>query len=106
LNNAVLVLSLLTGQDIIGHVEDQGSSFYVTKPAAINVQPRPDGSYALGLMPYPPLADIDNIKKNGVHINKSAVITAPYEPNESLREGYKKVTSALLLPAKPQLITG
>ena len=72
----VQVVTLLGGQEIIGQVEVLAETYWVKKPRAVIMQQKPGGQMGLGLAPFPPLADQDEVNKNGIHVNRSLVVTA------------------------------
>lgn len=99
----VLVLTLLGGQDVIGEVSILTESYWVKKPMAVIMQQKPGGQVGLGLAPFPPLANPEVVKKNGVHINRSLVVTVN-PPVPDLLQGYTQTVSGLVVPQQPKIL--
>ena len=101
----VLIVSLITGQELIGKVTEMTETFWIERPAAVVVKQGPNGP-EVGLANWPILADQNEIKKVGVHVYKSAVVTPPYKPVADLLGPYTQAISGLVVPQKGSLLVG
>lgn len=103
----VLIVSLITGQELIGKVTDMGDSFLIERPAAVVMRPKEENQPpSLALASWPILADPEDIKKNGVHVYKSAVVTPPFKPIMDLLNPYNQAMSGIVIPPRPSLLVG
>ncbi len=100
-----LIVSLITGQELIGQVTELTESFWIERPAAVVVKQGPNGP-EVGLANWPILADPNEIKKSGVHVYKLAVVTPPYKPIADLLNAYTQAMSGLVVPQKASLLVG
>ena len=82
----VLILKLVTGEDVVGSVDDTGESYTVVEPVRLNMAPNPDkaGSFRLVVEPWAPYA-----KDNTVSIFKNTVV-ACFAPDEHISAEYAK----------------
>ena len=100
----VKIVTLLNGQEIVGTIHYVGDNIvHMDKPAAVLTQQQPNGQISLGLAPWPALADPNEVKKNGVDINRDLVVTVN-TPNKDLLSGYNQTMTGLLVPRAPTLI--
>lgn len=101
----IKVVTLLNGENIIGHMKyvPDNNRYQVEKPQVVLLRPQ-NNQMSINLMPWPLLANHLEIKKSGIWINADLVI-ADYLPNEQLLSLYTQVTSGLITPNKPVLLT-
>ena len=84
----IKVLQLVTAQEIIGEIEEQGSDYIVKEPATIHLVPQNNGStFGIGLIPFMPYVD------GKVTINKDKVVIAA-DPSVEMRNNYSKMFGA------------
>lgn len=78
---------LMSGQDIMGDVSDNGDTITIRQPAAIHMVPSQtqQGQFGIALMPYAPYAEF-----NKITLNKHA-ITAEFDPAVDLLNNYNKL---------------
>lgn len=81
----IKVLQLVTAQEIIGDVDEQGPNFIVKEPATIHMVPQGQGaSFGIGLIPFMPYVD------GKVTISKDKVVIEA-EPTVEMRNNYSKM---------------
>ncbi len=81
----IKVLQLVTAQEIVGEVEESGSSFIVKEPAVVHMVPQGNGSsFGIALIPFMPYID------GKVTIAKDKVVIEA-EPTVEMRNNYSKM---------------
>jgi hypothetical protein len=81
----IKVLQLVTAQEIIGDVDEQGSNFIVKEPATVHMVPQNNGTtFGIGLVPFMPYVD------GKVTISKDKVVIEA-EPTVEMRNNYSKM---------------
>ena len=77
---------LINGQDIIGEVTENDTTYIIRDPAAIHLVPNQNNtSYGVALMPYAPYAEF-----NKITLNKDKVMLE-FDPSADLRNNYSKM---------------
>lgn len=54
---AIMCLKLITGEELIGSIDVNSSSFFITNPAAIVMMPGSTGKVNMGLVPFLPYSE-------------------------------------------------
>ena len=81
----IKVLQLVTAQEIIGDVDEQGPNFIVKEPATVHMVPQNNGTtFGIGLVPFMPYVD------GKVSISKDKVVIEA-EPTVEMRNNYSKM---------------
>jgi len=101
----IIVLKLITGEEVLGEVESQSETEYVlVNPVGIAVVRGKDGQPSVGFAPFPIHAEqktdatVALAKKNVVY---------SYVPAEDFITNYNQIFgSGIVLPPTKQLITG
>lgn len=78
---------LLSGQDIMGDVTEDGDNIIIREPAAIHMVPSQtnQGQFGIALMPYAPYAEFNKI------ILKRHAVTLEFDPAVDLLNNYSKL---------------
>lgn len=91
----VLVLKLVSGEEVIGNVINQGHSYEVRKAYTLGHQLTPQG-FQLMIKPY---LDSYLQEKEGIFFDKTHVMLVS-KPTPEMEDNYNKVTSPIDLPPK------
>ena len=84
----IKVLQLVTAQEIIGEVDEQGPNYIVKDPATIHMVPQGQGaSFGIGLIPFMPYVE------GKITISKDKVMIEA-EPSVEMRNNYSKMFGA------------
>jgi F0F1-type ATP synthase alpha subunit len=82
----VKILKLITGEELIGKVVDEGEiGIVIDDPANIHMAPTQDSRMQLYLIPYAPYADKDQFTLKPQHV------IMQYEPNTDLLNKYNSM---------------
>ena len=82
----VKILKLITGEELIGKVVDEGEiGIVIDDPANIHMAPTQDSRMQLYLIPYAPYADKDQSTLKPQHV------IMQYEPNTDLLNKYNSM---------------
>lgn len=97
IKNKVMTLKLVTGEEVITKIVEELSDRYrVEKPLAFIMQ-------KVGPAMAPMFLSVE-WEKHSIDIMKNAV-TMIATPKDEMVEGYKQVTSKIVVPPKPKIIT-
>jgi len=101
----IIVLKLITGEDVLGEVESQTETDYVLlNPVGITIVRGQNGQPNIGLTPFPMHAE----QKSGTTfaISKKYVVYN-YEPSEDFKSNYNQIFgTGLVTPPEKKLILG
>lgn len=101
----ILILKLITGDEILGEIESQSETEYViVNPVQVSIVRGKDGSPNVGFAPFPLHAE----QKTGTIIafNKKNVVYS-YVPAQDFLDNYNQIFgSGIVLPPTKKLITG
>jgi hypothetical protein len=99
----VLVLKLVTGEDIMAEVESGELGYKVINPVRIAVMPGPNGQPNVGFAPWPIHADQE---KDSEYIIAKKHVVYEYSPAQEYLNNYNQIFgSGIVLPPTKQLIT-
>ncbi len=99
----ILVVKLVTGEELVGEVETQSNVYIIKNSVLIVPQPSATGSIQFGFMPYPIFLDKADLDKNGLVIAHDKVVYTG-KPNSNVLSNYKNMFSKIVTPGKPSLI--
>lgn len=102
--DSVRIMSFISGQEVIGELTWKDGGYAVKNPFLIQLQQGPGGNIAMGLIPWPLLANPSVVKETGVNVYSDALACEPYTPNDQLLTGYMERVTGLTLPAKSPII--
>ena len=103
--NQVRMFSFISGQEVVGEASFTDGGWTVKRPFAVVMRPNPNGQGgSLGLVPWPMLADENDIKNNGITIYADVLAASPYKPNSQLLDGYMSQVSGLVMPQSSPII--
>lgn len=76
---------LINGQDIMGEVTEDDTTYVVRDPAAVHLVPQQNNSFGVALMPFIPFAEFNKIT---LHKDK---VMLEYDPSSDLRNNYSRM---------------
>lgn len=95
----VKVVKLVSGEEVIGKLEEQGDDFIVLGNArSLMMQQGPDGQVGLGMVPFMPSADNPKTdSESDVKIYSQFIMAEPTAVPSALEEAYLRSTSKIAL---------
>lgn len=92
MSNDILILGLVSGEHIMGEVEERNGAYFVSDVVVILSEPdQATGKMRMGMMPYMPYA------QNGVMVPAATTILA--SPTEELRNYYSEKFGKIITPS-------
>lgn len=82
---AIKILKLSSVEDIIGNYEERDGKCFIGKPAKLLMIPTESGGIGVGLIPWVPFSDDEEIE-----IKAEFIMTAPIEPSQDIRNEYSQ----------------
>lgn len=89
----VMGMRLLSGEEIIGNVVEDGDNYIVSKPRAVVLVPINQSELAPRIMPW----FISN-QDGDIPIPKSIIVAGPVTPIKELADAYLQETTSIALP--------
>ena len=96
---ATKVLKLTSQEDIIGDYEERDGKIFIKKPAKLMMFPTENGGMGMGIMPWVPFTDDDEVE-----IKESCMMLEPMNPSEDIRNEYSQRFGSGLVTAPKDLI--
>ena len=95
LKKEVILIRLLSGEEIIGSATDEGGNMIMTKPVELmSVQDPATNQVRMSFAPFMPQADADEVLF--IHTAIAAIAT----PKKELVDAYNTMTGGIILPEK------
>ncbi len=95
---AIKILKLSSVEDIIGDYEkDENGRITIGKPAKLLMVPTEGGGIGVGLMPWVPFSNEEEIE-----IKAEFIMTAPMEPSQDIRNEYSRQFGSGIVDTSPQ----
>lgn len=97
--DTILIVRLLSGEELIGTVTTGDSSVKIEKPMIVQLSPsKTPGDVNVHLFPYLAFA-----KKNEIEISKQVIVSV-YEPVEALENKYREVFGSGIIKPSREII--
>jgi len=97
---ATKVLKLTSQEDIIGDYEERDGKCFIGQPAKLIMMPTENGGMGMGIMPWVPYTDADEVE-----IKQECIMLQPMEPAQDIRNEYsKRFGSGIVAPVPGDLI--
>ena len=95
----VKVVKLVSGEEVIGKLEDTGDDYIVIANArSLMMQQGPDGQVGLGMVPFMPSADNPATdSESNVKIYSQFIMAEPTTVPSALEDAYLRSTSKIAL---------
>lgn len=107
---AVKILKLITGEDVLGTIEDEDQHPYrITDPVGVSIVRQPNGQPGVGFIPFPmhSTSDPGQPPKKGYTIDiPPASVVYSYVPAKDFIDNYNQIFGAGIVLPKQQIITG
>lgn len=84
----VKIVKLITGEELLTQIEDDGQNVTLTKPMVLIMQPGPQGG--LQMVPFLMLGKSEKV------VIRSENILFSYEPKEELANGYRQQVGSIV----------
>lgn len=90
----IFAIRLLTGEEIIGKIEQESPEEYIVEaPVQLLQIPQENGSVGMGLAPY-----MQHCENAAVALRKSA-ISVMAAPKDTLKQKYCEMTGSIIVPS-------
>jgi len=101
---AIKILKLITGEEVLGEIENETEHPYrIKNPVGVSIVRQPSGQPGVGFTPFPLHAP--QSKNSTIDLPPTSVVYS-YEPAQDFIDNYNQIFgSGIVLPNK-QLITG
>jgi hypothetical protein len=100
----IIVLKLVTGEDILAQIDEDETNVIITNPVRIAMVPGQNGQPNIGFAPWPTHAGQE--KDAEFVISKKHVVYS-YAPAEEYLNNYNQIFgSGIVVPPTKQIITG
>jgi len=96
---SIMMLRLLSGDEIVGKVSVVNNVIKVVKPAAVMLQPGPGGKANMALVDFIPMAKTKEI------LLDSRNVLFTYEPDDQIEAAYQQNFGSMLVLPKKGILT-
>jgi hypothetical protein len=94
---ATKILKLTSVEDIIGDYEERDGKHFISNPAKLIMVPTEGGGMGIGIMPWIPFTDEDEVE-----IKAECIMLQPMEPSTDIRNEYSKRFGSGFVDTTPQ----
>ncbi|NBP01942.1 MAG: hypothetical protein EBU90_17735 [Proteobacteria bacterium] len=100
----VLVLKLVTGEDILAEIDEDETHVIITNPVRIAVVPGQNGQPNVGFAPWPVHAEQET---DAEYLIQKKHVVYHYKPAQEYLNNYNQIFgSGIVVPPTKQIITG